>query len=130
MEHQKTNREQILLEAIAVTGDREESHGNFDHNMSVNDQFLSAYIEARLATGHQPFDGTGRDSCIFMVFNKIARIACGNDDYDHYLDAVNYMAEAGNLVVDIPSLEVDEEPTAQETVDASIEALTAKQSNG
>ncbi len=132
----KTNRDQILMEAQEISATKSITHGDFDHQMVVNDQLLAAYFEAKLAVGKQPFDGTGRDAAMALVLNKISRIACGNDEYDHFLDGVNYLAQAGNLAASFPLLETDVpqgesiEPSAQEQVEASLEVLKAGTKDG
>lgn len=104
MNLRRISREQILEEAIAISEERGETHGPFDLMAETSDALISAYLKGMDSSDKVfgPFDGTGRDTCIVMALIKIARIACGSDAYEHYLDAANYMAQAGHLVCNAP----------------------------
>lgn len=80
-------REEILQIAEGVSSDRNETHGDFTKNMIHTRRLL---VAANLGTEdwHAP---------LMLALVKISRMRCGKPHPDHFIDAANYIAQAGAM---------------------------------
>lgn len=93
-------KRQDFLNAAAdcVCKSREEQYGSPEDSFGVIAQLWEIYIKAKCVCGQ------GVDVCIcpedvanLMTLLKIARIAGGNFKADSYVDAIGYLACAGEI---------------------------------
>lgn len=83
------DRVKILeLAKAAITGEREQDHGEMESSFEVIAEFWSSYMGTKI---------TAKDVGIMMALLKIARIKTGHDERDSFVDACGYMACAGEL---------------------------------
>ena len=80
----------ILDEAREIIyGDREQTHGQPDHNLRAIAKIWSALLRGVLKDGH---DVTPQLVCLMMAGLKLARAANRPSHRDHARDTVGYMA--------------------------------------
>lgn len=83
------DRAEVLESAkAAITGKREQDHGDMENSFETIAGFWSVYLGEEI---------TGKDVAIMMTLLKIARIKTGHDERDSYIDSCGYMACAGEL---------------------------------
>lgn len=88
------NREELCQKAIdIITGDRENEYGDPEDSFGLIARFWQAYLN------HKTCDEKIEtwDVAIMMALMKIARIANGKFKEDRYIDAIGYLAIAGEL---------------------------------
>lgn len=88
------NREELCQKAIdIITGDREEAYGDPEDSFDLIARFWQAYLN------HKTCDDSIEtwDVSVMMALMKIARIANGKFKEDSYIDAIGYLAIAGEL---------------------------------
>lgn len=87
------NRKQILAEAEqCICCDRENEYGHPEDNLGKVADFWNDYIGCRMES---KFDA--EDVAIMMALLKVARITTGTFKADSYIDAVGYLALAGEM---------------------------------
>lgn len=83
------NRVEVLEYAkSAITGQREQDHGEMENSFEAIAELWSAYLYSEISA---------KDVGIMMALLKIARIKTGHDVRDSFVDACGYMACAGEL---------------------------------
>nr|DAT52118.1 MAG TPA: hypothetical protein [Caudoviricetes sp.] len=95
-------REEILAAAQKfVCGDREQDYGSPERSFGVIGRFWETYLQEKCL---EPRCGVPpevqilpEDVAVMMCLFKIARIATGRFKEDSYIDAVGYMACAGEV---------------------------------
>lgn len=94
-------REEILAAAQkCVCGDREQDYGSPERSFGVIGQFWETYLQEKcLVRKSGPVEARvlPEDVAAMMCLFKIARIATGRFKEDSYIDAVGYMACAGEV---------------------------------
>ena len=81
--------DQLLRDTAAIVGgDREESHGSVVDSFRFISQLWSTYIGEAI---------TARDVAVMMSLLKIGRMNQGDYNADDYMDALGYMAIAGEI---------------------------------
>lgn len=95
-------REEILAAAQkCVCGDREQDYGSPERSFGVIGQFWETYLQEKCLEPRRdgPLDVhiLPEDVAAMMCLFKIARIATGRFKEDSYIDAVGYMACAGEV---------------------------------
>ena len=91
-----------ILEAAekCVCGDREQDYGSPERSFGVIGQFWETYLREKcLVRRSGPVEAQvlPEDVAAMMCLFKIARIATGRFKEDSYIDAVGYMACAGEV---------------------------------
>lgn len=91
-----------ILEAAekCVCGDREQDYGSPERSFRVIGQFWETYLQEKcLVRKSGPIEAQvlPEDVAAMMCLFKIARIATGRFKEDSYIDAVGYMACAGEV---------------------------------
>lgn len=91
-----------ILEAAekCVCGDREQDYGSPERSFGVIGQFWETYLQEKcLVRRSGPVEAQvlPEDVAAMMCLFKIARIATGRFKEDSYIDAVGYMACAGEV---------------------------------
>ena len=87
------DRKQILAEAEqCICRDRESEYGKPENNFVKIATFWNVYLQGRIIQ-----DLDAEDVAILMSLLKIARITTGTFKADSYIDAVGYLALAGEI---------------------------------
>ena len=87
------NRAEVLQTASDyVTKDREGQYGKPESNLALIADFWNDYIGNRMEGNLH-----AEDVAVMMALLKVARIATGTFKADSYIDAVGYLALAGEL---------------------------------
>lgn len=91
-------RKHILDEAEkCVCQDRQEQYGEPENNFRVIAAFWDDYLRARRYISGFNFSLKPHDVAMMMALLKIGRIATGQFHEDSYIDAIGYLALAGEL---------------------------------
>lgn len=85
-----------------VLQDREDSYGDPNIQMQTTWDLWVAYqygvLQSRIKTDPGSIHGSGHEAAMFLVLNKISRIACGRFGEDNYIDAAGYLAIAAEIM--------------------------------
>lgn len=92
-EMKPTGCEWFLDEARkCITGDRQDQYGHAERNFEVISDLWNVYLGDRMKGNLSP-----ADVGVMMALMKIARIASGTQQTDSYVDAIGYLALAGEI---------------------------------
>jgi hypothetical protein len=84
----------ILSEAIRVTTDRPNTHGDSEANFNHTAGLWSAYLGFKISAA---------DVCQMQVLAKMSRSKVGNANHsDHYIDQAGYSSLAGRMAMVAP----------------------------
>jgi len=87
------DRKQILAEAEqCICRNREHEYGKPESNLALIADFWNDYIGNRMEGNLH-----AEDVAVMMALLKVARIATGTFKADSYIDAVGYLALAGEM---------------------------------
>ncbi len=93
------NRVEILNEASQlVDSDRAEQYGDVNDVMECTSKMWNAFITAKGNVNEEEIL-LREDVCLFILMNKLARIACGKYKRDNYVDVAGYAALAGEIAL-------------------------------
>lgn len=92
-EMKPTGCEWFLDEARkCITGDRQDKYGRAERNFETISNLWNVYLGDKLKGNLSP-----NDIGVMMALMKIARIASGTQQTDSYVDAIGYLALAGEI---------------------------------
>ena len=92
------NRKEFLHRAEeCICVDREEQYGSPEDSFKLIAALWEPYIKEKCVGINVDVCITGEDVAVMMALLKIARIAGGRFKADSYVDAIGYMACAGEI---------------------------------
>ena len=87
------DRKQILAKAEqCICRDRQDSYGSPENNFSVIADYWNVYLNGRIEPALD-----AEDVAILMALMKFGRITSGKVNMDNYIDAIGYVACAGEI---------------------------------
>ena len=89
-----------MAAAALVAGDRAKTHGEMGRNQQNIATMWNAYLSIRRDPA-APLNG--EDACYMMSLLKIARTQLGAQNSDDLIDAIGYIAGAGQIASEDPA---------------------------